>query len=329
MNLNNRIVLNYDLWNACNLKCKFCYNDNKRNIKQSFKSIIDIEKDLSNLVKQSDKIFFIWWEPLFHPHIFEILEFADKVWFNEISIVTNWLKMININFTNKLLSKNIKCIIFSIHAHNEELDSDISSRKNIFKKRLEALDNFFYINKEKKYYIWYDLNIVLNKLNINFIDKIIDFYYNIWFRRINLYWMLIHNNMSFENLKIIPYYSKIIDKINVCKKNINLELWIHWLPLCISSKINTVNLIREIENRYIYNIWNNWNKLFDDQINYKSKLNECKKCFAYWKFCFWVYKWYYKKYWDKEFKSISKKELYSILKNKLSNKQKLILQSSP
>ncbi len=57
-------LLNYEIWNACNLRCTFCYNDSFREDRQFFKDIDTINKELNELKKDEITwvtiIYMIW-----------------------------------------------------------------------------------------------------------------------------------------------------------------------------------------------------------------------------------------------------------------------------
>jgi hypothetical protein len=43
------------------------------------------------------------------------------------------------------------------------------------------------------------------------------------------------------NIEIIPSYTDIIKKLNEVENNYKLEYKVHWIPLCIHSKVNIKN----------------------------------------------------------------------------------------
>ncbi len=158
---------------------------------------------------------------------------------------------------------------------------------------------------------------MLLKTNIYYLSDIIEYFYKNSLYEIRLYCMHIHLGMTEKNLDSIPKYSNVIHSIKKIENINKIQLSIHRSPLCISSLTPKWILIREVSKRYLYNVWVWWEKLFDSQIREKVKTDECVNCYAYWRFCFWVYKKYIDKYWYSEFKRIWKEKLKLIIKGNL------------
>lgn len=300
-------TINISVWNACNLRCNFCYNDSWRDNKTFFRTYDEIVKNMNDLYEKDMSLIFIWWEPTMHPNFLELLLEAKKIWFVKINLATNLIKFSDQNYLNNILWLwIIKWIIASIHSNSDFIEDKITWRKWVFQKKETALKNiniFNWNNISDKVNIY--INFVINKDNYLLTSSIAKKMYKIWVNEFRFYTMMLFNHFSIKNLDAVPKYSDFIPIINNLDNDILNICSIHWAPLCISTQVKFWK-IRELDINYIKNINSNNIKLFDNHIKNKEKVKECNRCYAYWKFCFWVYKWYLKKYWASEFKGISK-----------------------
>jgi len=275
-----------------------------------------ILKQLDNLTW--DYVCIVWWEPLFYPRILDLIAEIKSRNIKMIRLVTNWVKLSEEDFLSKLLSSWVNSIQLSIHADSAELEEKLTERKWSFNKRDLWVRNLVKLIKENKLDIKLYSNTVPNSYNINQLDSIIKYIYSLWIKNIVVSW--IYNTYWFTktNQEMLCKYSDIIYRINNIKdfieKNINLE--VHWLPLCLHKKILINNYkIRELRPQEIYEILKGKENKPTSVYNktYKSWIDACNNCYAYWKFCLWVFNDYLDKYWAWEFDSLNKEDVYSFV----------------
>ncbi len=293
-----------DLWNACNLRCNFCYNDLKREEKTYFRDIISVLKDVQKIRNDNNSITIVWWEPFMYPDILKVLAFVKKLDFKNIWITTNGTKLADMSFLLKIYKLWINSLEFSIHANSEELENTITSRpgKNLL-KREAWIKNVLILNKkfDKKINIY--SNTVINTTNYKEIINIIKYIRDLWIKDISVSFMYNLKWLSEKNKNILVKYSDVINILNKSEekfKDINLE--IDWLPYCLHKQIkNKTYKIREEESckrqKKDY-------KYIDSKIDFKVKLKQCNNCSKYWKLCNWVFKDYLDIFWDSEFSSL-------------------------
>lgn len=309
--------VNYSVWNACNLRCRFCYNDQWRNSVQYFKDFEVMKLELQKLKEKVNGINIIWWEPLFYSRIFDLLDYIRDIWFDKISIVTNWVKLSDYKFAEKILSYNLRSIYISIHSHNPEIEDILTQRKGVFEKKLLWLRNVQNIIKEKRYSTLLQINVVANQKNIEVLSDIIAFYYGLWLRFISISWIILDTDCSDNNKEMVPRYSDIISQLDrIYDFNLKgLKLSVDWTPLCIHKNIkNRFYRIRELNVRPKYSLLETGENLLDFHKNYKIVLKKCKKCVAFNRLCFGVYSRYINKYWEEEFESLDEQSLKLILR---------------
>lgn len=308
------------IWNACNLRCGFCYGDKERELNQNFYNIDRIKDDLDKYKKEYYTVVVWGGEPLMHPNIMEILDYISDCWYKLTSIVTNWIRLSDKEFTRQLLLKDIWAFFVSSHSNNNKIEDVICKWKGILDKKIIWIKNLLYFRTKLKKNFEININITLNIYNTYNIVKIV-LYYSDLVDYIRISFNIIVDWYSKKNYIFLPKYENIVKSFYLYNKEFNnvflkKRLSIHWAPLCISYKLQELNIvIREVSRLYINDFSNKeWLKLYDDLTRSKTKLKQCSECFAYWKFCFWVYNKYIEKYWYKEFTSFSKDSVYNIIR---------------
>jgi MoaA/NifB/PqqE/SkfB family radical SAM enzyme len=308
---NKATFINFSVWNACNLRCNFCYNDSWRDYKQFFEEIELLkEKLLSYKFKWQKKINLIWGEPLAYPKLFELLDFLIANGFT-MRIVTNWMKFWDKKFMDKILNyKNIiKSINFSLHSHTSELEEKITDRKWTFEKKI------LWINALKENNMPFFISLVINNYNVDHIFDIIEHSKKNFNDIVTIQWMITESYFSSKNILSIPSYTKIIEQISKLVNHNILIRRIHWIPLCIHYKIQNVNYwIRELNREFLYSFRDDWVNLLKSKLEHNYVWDKCKKCYAFWKFCFWPWKLYVKKFWYNEFTSLTKLDTIKLIK---------------
>lgn len=315
--MNNKAsFVNFPIWNACNLRCKFCYNDSWREKKQYFEDIEVLKKRLLKYHFIGKKVInIIWWEPLMHPKIFELFDFLKENNFI-LNMVTNWTRLWDLDFLESFLKykNNFENITVSVHSHKELIEEKITWRKLSLEKKLLAIEALKLNN------INFSLTMVLCNYNINYLQEIINFYVSNYNKKIWLQWMITGWWLSNTNIKTLPNYSTIIEKLNNFDNDDSLRS-ICWIPLCIHFKIKNKNyIIRELTRERLYALNWDWKNLHLSILNDNYIWDKCKKCFAFLKFCFWPWKIYVNKYWYNEFTSLRKEEVINLIKKNIKNK---------
>lgn len=314
--------INLPLWNACNLRCSFCYNDERRNTKTFYPELSEIIEIALKNRKNTSVINIIWWEPLMYPKIFEFLDYLQSIDY-KITIITNWVKLWDELFCEKLSKYNILNITISIHSHSNEIEDKITQRKiGVFDKKIK-----WYLNA-KKYFKSVNINSVITWDNLElFEDNIIHFYVEYNQKMFSLHWIINWDFSSFDNIAVMVDYGKIINWLNsLWNKELsnNLILKIHWIPLCIHINVkNIFYLIREIDSYHLFAINHSSENLLQSKIKNNYIGDKCRKCFAFWKFCFWPWKIYVEKYSYDIFRSLSKDDVISLIRKTNLNRKRI------
>jgi len=126
----------------CNFNCQFCFNklsfahEGRNQVKSlpkdSVKKIVKATADA-----KIRNIRFTGGEPLLHPDILEILEFAKSLNFSQVRLNTN-ASLID----RKMAEKLVRCIdnfLIPLESSNDEKEREICGRKNVFEEKLAAI----------------------------------------------------------------------------------------------------------------------------------------------------------------------------------------------
>lgn len=98
--LENTEELNVYLEIWCNETCKYCFNNWLKKYYSDIKEITDaLKKWIEVWIKN---VMFIWKEALFYPNILLILISAKKMWYQKISIKSNWLRFWDMTFLEQI-----------------------------------------------------------------------------------------------------------------------------------------------------------------------------------------------------------------------------------
>ncbi|MFR8309250.1 MAG: radical SAM protein [Negativibacillus sp.] len=160
----------WDITNQCNLNCKHCGANNshsKWNLPK--KNAI---KFIDNVKEYVDEVDILGGEPLFYPHIFDVIEklVLEK---KKINIITNG--QFESSVAKNLLKYPIKSIFVSFEGLEPE--NDLIRGKGSWNKAIIFLKNLLDERKNKLTFI--GVNIVINKINKNKLLPIIDFFDNL------------------------------------------------------------------------------------------------------------------------------------------------------
>lgn len=317
MNKLKHIEIN--IWKACNNKCIFCMSSDSHSWDIKFVKLDLIKNTLSKYyLDWYNSVWFLWWDISIHPNIIEILEYSKKIWFENINVISNWMKFSDFTFAKKITDAWITRINISIHSHLKEIEDNLTWVKWWLIKKIKAIDNFnnLYENNILKSPI--SINMVLNKINLptivesvlyfNKIKKINDI-------RINFVWLEESVKHNWDLLKIsytefLPYLKQLI----YISLKYDIRITFDTVPACIFYKIDNINykiLIKKF-------LWEDLDHISEidhinasDKFNWKEKKKNilktqfkwCLKC-IYKKSCQWVRKEYAKLFWWEEFESI-------------------------
>ena len=114
-------------------------------------------------------------EPLLRDDIFEIAQFAKSIGVTP-DIITNGLALSNKELLEKLVRSDFRTVTFSLNAiENPRLHIESRGREDSFKKTVDAIQNFNYLNKKLNMGKWISLSMVVMPSNLSEIKPMAEF----------------------------------------------------------------------------------------------------------------------------------------------------------
>lgn len=286
------------VWFACNNKCDFCVQWDKRykykpRKLEEIKSILLEEFNL-----WARYVVFTWWEPTVHPDLIESVSYARDLWYKQIQIQSNGRNFSDLDYTKKLIEAWVTEFSPSIHWFKKEThDSQVNS-SGAWDEVVRWLINL----KNLKQIII--INSVITKANYKEIPELASLLIKIWvtqfqFAFVHILWSADKNKQIVVPKKsdVIPYVHKALD----LAKKAWIPAYTEAIPYClmkwyewaIAENVMPETSVCDAETKidsYAEYRWNEW----------KAKHEKCKNCLRY-QICEWPWKEYPEIYWWDEF----------------------------
>src|SRR6056297_3922347 len=125
---------------ACNNNCIFCLDSAKRHLPP--RSTKEIKKDiLSSAEDGATYLELIGGEVTIRKDAPELIEFADSLDFETISLTTNGRMLAYPEYARQLVEAGLNSLVFSIHGHTAELHDYLTGVKGSFDQLGKGIDN--------------------------------------------------------------------------------------------------------------------------------------------------------------------------------------------
>lgn len=146
------LLVQMELTEACNLKCRFCYNSQKPRFNNSAFRMMDIlsEQGVMQLTLTGG-------EPLMHPQFFEILDYATKK-FPNVMVLSNGALM-NEDNVKRISSSGVMSVSISIHG-TRFVHESLTGVRGSYDDSIRAIQNYLAIGT-----VPVASNFVLNAIN--------------------------------------------------------------------------------------------------------------------------------------------------------------------
>jgi len=162
--------LQWHLSEACNLKCKHCYQENHTPVMLEYDKLLDILNQYRNLLKKlkvKGHINLTGGEPLCSPYLFKLLEeFKKDSDLYSFSILTNGT-LITDDIAKKIASYNPEYVQVSLEGSKKK--NDYVRGKGVYKKVGEA------IKLLNKYHIFTSVSFTATKINYREFPKVVKY----------------------------------------------------------------------------------------------------------------------------------------------------------
>lgn len=296
-----------NLWYLCNNNCLFCMSGITKTKLTKFEEFEVLKNEIINLkTKWYTSIWFLGWEPTIHPNFLEIVEFTKNNWFNNIEVVSNWLKFADKKFLINAIKSWITRIWISIHSINNKEEEILTwgipgilvNKINAVKNIIDCYDKWL-LNKE------ISISTVISKINYKGIKKLILFLYKIWVKsfRINFIQLEWNSTKNYDLLaiKYEEFEENFLDIIWLNKQFSDIRINFEAIPWCFSWLD-----YNEYLKYWEQNSDREKDKISRDDIDLKSRdiinqldrrkelkwyLKKCDKCKIKWE-CEWIWRRY-------------------------------------
>lgn len=171
---NDKITIKPPLWllleltHTCPLQCPYCYNQvdfaktNNSMQKKDWFRVMEQARDMGAV-----QIGFSGGEPLLNKDLVEIIKKANDLGFYT-NLITSGVGA-DISIVEKLKKAGLKTVQISIQSHDKNTTTLITNNATAYDKKQ------IFIEEVKKYGIQLIINATIHKLNIDHIDKIIEY----------------------------------------------------------------------------------------------------------------------------------------------------------
>ncbi len=288
---------------ACNVKCSFCIDLNKRQVNATSKEIF------TNILRAkqngTDYLEIIGWEITIRKDFFTMLAFAKKVGFKTIMFVTNWLKFADPEFCKRVIDLNIvDHIVFSVHGHNAEIHDELVASKWAFDKLFRWIDNLRAL--------WFNrlgINNTIVAQNYEHLPEFVEFLHEKDLDNVEIIFADPNQggvNNEFERLmpyisKVSPYARDAISRANAY----DMTFRIRYVPLCHfpefveTDNISEIMEVNTFQTAHLAPDFENMDVALGRKTVWRIKPQKCTGCKLFDK-CEWIWTTYYEKRWDSE-----------------------------
>lgn len=161
------------LTRMCNNRCLFCLDKDAQD--GSYLSLAEVKKVLqAGRKEKAEKVVLSGGEPTLHPEFTNIVKSAKKLGYTKIQVITNGRMFVYKKFLDQAVDAGISEVTFSMHGHNQRLhDKQTGVRGSFF----QALRGLLAVLQRGELVV--NVDIVMNKINLGYLEDIIKFYINL------------------------------------------------------------------------------------------------------------------------------------------------------
>jgi len=277
--------------NRCNMNCLFCADSSAtRHLPDN--ELNSILSGLKENRKRFDSLIITGGEPTIYGKLFKVLRYAKYTCkYKKICLVTNGILLSYPTFLDKLIKLGVDSFQISYFALTKEKQDALSRTRNTFDYVNKGIKNAVKSGKEVR------INVVINKLNYEYLPEIAEHLIKLKVNSITLAFMnpigeSVKNGKSILAVPfaaVMPFVKLSFEKA----KELGFDnLFIENFPLCIAREYmdRISDLRKPEENKDYYN-------------SGKAKTKECSEC-SYNENCDGIWQGYLKQFGDKELKPV-------------------------
>ncbi|NIO20605.1 MAG: radical SAM protein [Candidatus Aenigmarchaeota archaeon] len=290
----------------CDNDCLFCAVGGEYSKRFPKKSLKDIKKELKELRTVGNNIRITGGEPTIRGDITEIVSYAKRLDFNQISIETNGRKLSNEKFLKKIMKAGANHFFVSIHGQNAKIHERVTRAPGSFKETIKGIEN---ISKNK---IHFGINVVITRFNYKHLPEIVRFLRKMTDGYITLNFITVHGSTLLSK-KIVPPISETVPYIKRAINSLDNDnaISIGHISFCfLGDYINYSNFVRL---PFVTKIVNpTFTLTLESHLDRAIQRSEkCKKC-RFVKFCRGLWEEYAKIYGYGELKPVLGKRIETL-----------------
>jgi len=174
----------------CDNRCIHCYSSSPRQVEKEL-STKDLKKAIKKLFKVGvPHVTFTGGEPTLRDDLVELVAYAQEL--GVVSgIVSNGRRFSNFKYLKELEEAGLDYVQITLESSIPEVHDKITGVKGSWDETVEGIKNVL------KTRVYLDVNVTLNSLNIDHVEDIVEFLYNIGVKRISAN-KLIHSGKALE-----------------------------------------------------------------------------------------------------------------------------------
>ena len=264
-----------ELNNNCNSNCIYCYMEDRKKTGEG--ALESLKNKIEKFRKEGiENIDFTGGEPLLSKHVSDLVIFAKRIGYKNISLVTNGRLLSYGPYCRKMISEGVSRVIVSYDGPNEEISDSITRSPGSFSQVNKAIKNI------KKCNIELGATIVLNKLNYMYVKEMVSQLYGLGVDFVSMQFILPHAKYSRRLPSwVIPKYKEVLPFISETLDEFNdkLKINVHFIPYCeLRGYENNLKEESTKFDRYIINFEGNDYNMGEHLKEAATKIAKCEKC---------------------------------------------------
>jgi MoaA/NifB/PqqE/SkfB family radical SAM enzyme len=163
-----RVVLHVGY--ACNLRCRFCYYIEDLETGKTKDWTLAALKRRLRVARRLGKtaVDLTGGEPSIRPDIFELIAFARSIGYTDVNMITNGLKLSDLDFCEKLVRAGLTDVLFSIHSPLEAEHDYLTRVNGSYRKCFRAVENMQQVGVQGR------VNSVVSNINYMHVDQFLE-----------------------------------------------------------------------------------------------------------------------------------------------------------
>lgn len=296
---------------ACNNKCLFCINWDKREIPGD--SFGEVKKEIAAAkVRGSTYLEFVGGEPTTRPDILDLIKYAKGLGFRTIMMATNGRMYAYQNFARKALEAGLNSLVFSIHGHTAELHDSLTQVPGSFVQLGRGMKNVRELTKELGLKVSLGTNTCIVRQNFRQLPKIGKYISGLGISNSEFIFVDPNYGAAFRKFgELVPRISEAAPYIRQCLdigKESGAEHWhIRYVPLChFQGHLDQISELHEVATFHTEHVapdFYNPDAEKGRKTIGRAKTKRCLGCKLY-EECEGIWKEYLKHYGDKELELI-------------------------